>query len=138
MAEFNTPLPRPDRAVPVMDFADTDDLPRLREFVGRHAGAAGLVHDRSIDLQMAANEIATNTVRHAGGPGEARVWVDAGHVICEITDSGHITDPQAGRLAPPVTSESGRGLLVINYLCDLVRGYSVPGVTVIQMFMRLS
>lgn len=138
VAEFNTPLPRPDCTLPVMNFADIDDLPRLREFVGRHAGAAGLVHDRSIDLQMAANEIATNTIRHAGGPGEVRVWVREGHVICEITDAGHIADPLAGRQAPPLTSEAGRGLLVINYLCDLVRGYSVPGVTVIQMFMRLN
>jgi anti-sigma regulatory factor (Ser/Thr protein kinase) len=138
VARFNVPLPRPAHGVPVMEFADTDDLPRLREFVGRHAGAAGLVHDRSIDLQMAANEIATNTIRHAGGPGEARVWAGDGHVICEITDTGHITDLLAGRQAPPLTSEAGRGLLVINYLCDLVRGSSVPGVTVIQMYMRLA
>ena len=138
VTEFNVPLPRPDHGVPVMDFADIDDLPRLREFVGRHAGAAGLVHDRSIDLQMAANEIATNTIRHAGGPGEARIWVQDSHVICEISDTGHITDLWAGRQAPPLTSEAGRGLLVINYLCDLVRGYSVPRITVIQMFMRLA
>lgn len=135
--EFNLPLPPPDPATPVLDFAGIDDLPRLREFVGRHAGAAGLVHDRSIDLQMAANEIATNTIRHAGGRGAARVWVAEGHVICEITDTGHIADPLAGRIAPPLTSEAGRGLLVINYLCDLVRLYTVPGRTTIRMYMRL-
>jgi anti-sigma regulatory factor (Ser/Thr protein kinase) len=136
--EFNVPLPRPSQTIPVLDFAGIDDLPRLREFVGRHAGFAGLAHDRSIDLQMAANEIATNTIRHAGGPGAARIWVDDGHVICEISDAGHIADPLAGRLTPPLTSEAGRGLLVINYLCDLVRLHTVPGATTIQMFMRLS
>jgi anti-sigma regulatory factor (Ser/Thr protein kinase) len=135
--EFNVPLPGPDPATPVLGFAVIDDLPRLREFVGRHAGAAGLVHDRSIDLQMAANEIATNTIRHAGGPGATRVWVENRHVVCEITDSGHITDPLAGRYAPPLTSEAGRGLLVINYLCDLVRIYSIPGHTTIRMYMRI-
>jgi anti-sigma regulatory factor (Ser/Thr protein kinase) len=135
--EFNVPLPAPDRSTPVLHFADIDDLPRLREFVGRHAGAAGLVHDRSIDLQTAANEIATNTIRHTGGPGEVRVWAEDGHAICEISDSGHIADPLAGRSQPPPTSEAGRGLLVINYLCDLVRLYSVPGRTTIRMFMRL-
>ena len=138
VADFNRPLPCPAHATAVMDFAGMGDLPRLRDFVCRHASGAGLPHDRAIDLQMAANEIATNTIRHAGGPGEARVWVREGHVICEITDAGHIADPLAGRQAPPLTSEAGRGLLVINYLCDLVRGYSVPGVTVIQMFMRLA
>jgi anti-sigma regulatory factor (Ser/Thr protein kinase) len=137
--EFNRPLPYPDRATAVMDFASFDDLPRLRDFVGRRASAAGLAHDRSVDLQMAANEIATNTIRHAGdGAGSARIWTDDGHVVCDITDAGHIEDPLAGRVLPPVTSECGRGLLVSNYLCDLVRIYSVPGLTTVRLFMRLS
>jgi anti-sigma regulatory factor (Ser/Thr protein kinase) len=138
VASFNQPLPCPARATAVMDFTGVDDLPRLREFVGRHAGEAGLVHDRSFDLQTAANEIATNTIRHAGGAGAARVWAEDGHVLCDITDGGHITDPMAGRLPPPLTSEGGRGLLVSNYLCDLVRLYSVPGLTTVRLYMRLS
>jgi anti-sigma regulatory factor (Ser/Thr protein kinase) len=136
--EFNQPLPCPDRATAVMDFASVDDLPRLRAFVGRRASAAGLVRDRSIDLQMAANEIATNTLRHASGVGSARIWTDDGHVLCDITDAGHIEDPLVGRVQPPLTSECGRGLLVSNYLCDLVRLYSVPGLTTVRLFMRLS
>jgi anti-sigma regulatory factor (Ser/Thr protein kinase) len=136
--DFNQPLPCPDHATAVMDFAGIDDLPRLREFVGRHAGAAGLAHDRSIDLQMSANEIATNTIRHADGAGAARIWAEDGHVLCDITDSGYIEDLLAGRLQPPITSEGGRGLLVSNYLCDLVRLYSVPGLTTVRLFMRLS
>jgi anti-sigma regulatory factor (Ser/Thr protein kinase) len=138
IAEFNRPLPCPPHATAGMDFVGIDDLPKLRDFVRREALTAGLSHDRSIDLQMAANEIATNTVRHAGGAGSARVWAEDGHVLCDITDSGFIEGTLAGRLAPPITSEGGRGLLVSNYLCDLVRLYSVPGFTTVRLFVRLS
>jgi len=138
VADFNRPLPCPAHATAVMDFAGMDDLPRLREFVSRHASKEGLSHDRAIDLQMAANEIATNTVRHAGAVGSVRVWAEDGHVLCDITDSGHVEVPLAGRLAPPLTSEGGRGLLVSNYLCDLVRLYSVPGFTTVRLFVRIS
>jgi hypothetical protein len=55
-----------------------------------------LSHDRAIDLQMAANEIATNTVRHAGAVGSVRVWAEDGHVLCDITDSGHVEVPWPG------------------------------------------
>jgi anti-sigma regulatory factor (Ser/Thr protein kinase) len=138
VADFNRPLPCPAHATAVMDFAGIDDLPKLRDFVHRHAAGAGLAHDRAIDLQMAANEIATNTIRHAGGAGSVRVWADDGHVLCDITDDGYLDGTVAGRLAPPITSEGGRGLLVSNYLCDLVRLYSVPGLTTVRLFVRIS
>lgn len=138
IASFNHPLPCPAHATAVMDFTGMDDLPRLREFVRAQAGAAGLSHDRAIDLQMAANEIATNSVRHAGGTGSVRVWAEDGHVLCDVTDSGHVKETLAGRLAPPLTSEGGRGLLVSNYLCDLVRLHSVPGLTTVRLFIRIS
>ena len=43
---------------------------------------------RRNDLVLAANEIATNSVRHAGGWGLLRVWRDAGALVCEVTDHG--------------------------------------------------
>jgi anti-sigma regulatory factor (Ser/Thr protein kinase) len=138
VADFNRPLPCPEHATFVLDFAGMDDLPLVRTFVRRHASEAGLSHDRSIDLAMAANEIATNTVRHAGGAGSVRVWADNGHVLCDITDGGYVEGTVAGRLTPPVTSEGGRGLVVSNHLCDLVRLYSVPGLTTVRLFVRIS
>lgn len=137
-AEFNRPLSDPPRSAASMAFDDTDDLPRLREFVGRHADASGLSDDRLVDLQMAANEIATNTIRHSGGPGIVQVWAEDGHVVCDVSDGGHIADPLVGRLASSVGGEHGRGLLVINYLCDLVRVHTEPGSTSIRLFMHVS
>jgi len=138
VADFNRPLPCPAHATAVMDFAGVDDLPRLRDFVRRHAIDTGLSHDRAVDLERAANEIATNTIRHAGGAGSVRLWAEDGHVLCDITDDGYIEGSLAGRLTPPVTSEGGRGLLVSNHLCDLVRLYSVPGLTTVRLFVRIS
>jgi anti-sigma regulatory factor (Ser/Thr protein kinase) len=133
---FNCPLPEPPPTAASMPFDCVDDLPDLRDFVGKNASAAGLVHDRMVDLQVAANELATNTIRHSGGAGIARVWSEDGQVVCDVVDGGHITDPLAGRLPPPISSEHGRGLLLINYLCDLVRIHSRPGRTDIRIFMR--
>jgi anti-sigma regulatory factor (Ser/Thr protein kinase) len=138
VAHFNRPLVEPGPVVPVFAFHSIDDLLPLRGFVGKCALATGLTSDRVVDLQVAANELATNTIRHAGGNGSARVWVEGDHVVCDITDRGHIGDPLAGRIPPPVNSEGGRGLLLTNYLCDLVRVYSVPGVTTVRLYMRLS
>jgi anti-sigma regulatory factor (Ser/Thr protein kinase) len=137
VADFNQPLPGPPPGVDPFTFATVDDLLDLRDFVGKRAAEVGLVNDRIIDLQVAANELATNTIRHAGGLGRARVWLADGHVVCDITDGGHIRDPLAGRVPPPVNSEGGRGLLLANYLCDLVRIYSVPGVTSVRVYLRL-
>jgi anti-sigma regulatory factor (Ser/Thr protein kinase) len=138
VADFNRPLPCPAHATAVLDFAGIDDLPRLRQFARHHASEAGLAHDRAVDLEMAANEIATNTIQHAGGAGSVRVWAEDGHVLCDVIDGGYIEGTLAGRLIPPLTSEEGRGFLVSNHLCDLVRLYSVPGLTIIRLFVRLS
>jgi anti-sigma regulatory factor (Ser/Thr protein kinase) len=137
LAAFNRPFPEPDPTTPTMRFQTVAELAELRIFVGRRAAHAGLASDRVVDLQVAANELATNTIRHSGGAGSARVWVQDGHVVCDITDGGHITDPLAGRLPPPASSEGGRGLLLTNYLSDLMRVYTVPGVTSVRVYMRL-
>jgi anti-sigma regulatory factor (Ser/Thr protein kinase) len=133
---FNQPLPEPPPTAALMLYEGVDDLSDLRDFVGEQARSAGLVHDRVVDLQIAANELATNTIRHTGGAGVARVWLDGEHVICDISDGGYIADPLAGRLPPPISSEHGRGLLLINYLCDLVQLHTEPGSTSIRVYLR--
>jgi len=138
VAAFNRPLPAPPPVAELLLFDGVDDLAALRDFVQKHALDAGLAQDRVVDLQVAVNELATNTVRHAGGRGAARMWCAEGHVVCEICDAGHITDLHVGRVPPDITSEGGRGLLLTNYLCDLTRLHTEPGATAVRLFMRLS
>jgi anti-sigma regulatory factor (Ser/Thr protein kinase) len=86
---------------------------------------------------VAVNEVATNAVIHGGGPGTLRVWQERGCVISEVSDPGQLTDPLAGRIPPGPNSEHGRGLLLVNYLCDLVRVHTDATSTTIRLHMRL-
>ena len=76
--------------------------------------------DRTNDLVLAINELATNTVRHAHGGGLLRVWRAPAGVVCQVEDKGQIHDPLAGRRAPALDAEGGMGLWAVNQLCDLV------------------
>jgi anti-sigma regulatory factor (Ser/Thr protein kinase) len=81
------------------------------------------------------HELAANTVRHAGGPGRLTIWTEPGLIVCQVEDGGHIADPLAGRRSPPPGSMTGRGLLLVNQLCDLVRIRSGPDGTAIRVQM---
>ena len=82
------------------------------------------------------NEIATNAVVHSGRPAVVRVWLDDEGVVCEITGSSVLTDRLAGRLPPSPVSDSGRGLLLVNYLCDLVQVHTDSTSTSVRLHMH--
>jgi anti-sigma regulatory factor (Ser/Thr protein kinase) len=109
----------------------------VREFVRERAVIAGLPAHRLNDLLVAVNEVATNTVLHSGGAGSVFVWSHGAQLICEVRDRGHIPDLLAGRLPVDAGSPHGRGLLLVNNLCDLVRIDTRPGYTATRMYFRL-
>jgi anti-sigma regulatory factor (Ser/Thr protein kinase) len=135
-AEFNQPLPDPpgDAAAIAIEFAA---LPAIRRFVAAHAVAAGLPDNLAMDLTIAVHELATNTVRHTpAGTGSLAVWSEDDRLVCQLSDTGHITDALAGRIpVPPTQPTGGRGLVLVNQLCDLVRVYTRPGATTIRLHM---
>jgi anti-sigma regulatory factor (Ser/Thr protein kinase) len=87
---------------------------------------------------LAVNELATNSMRHGGGRGVLSVWQENGTLLCEVTDRGHIADPLAGRERPPDARGGGRGLWLVNHLCDLVQVRSLHGGNVIRLHMSLN
>jgi anti-sigma regulatory factor (Ser/Thr protein kinase) len=108
----------------------------------RHAASewgakAGLAPERLTDLVIAISEVCGNTLAHAGDGGTVACWQDRGSLIYEIRDGGHIEDLLAGRLPPPAEQESGRGLLMVNLLCDLVRIQTSSSGTAIRLWMTL-
>jgi anti-sigma regulatory factor (Ser/Thr protein kinase) len=110
-----------DPVPPTADERPIDhDLYRLRHFVRDRAAAAGLAGARLDGLLLAANEAAANTLLHGGGTGVLRIWRDDEDVVCEIADGGRLDDPLAGRRAPDAAQSGGRGLWLMNQLCDLV------------------
>jgi anti-sigma regulatory factor (Ser/Thr protein kinase) len=127
---FARPLPARPAGTASMSF-ESGGLRRVRAFVAGHAQRAG-TDQRSADALVAAvNELATNSLRHGGGSGEVRTWVDARSLVFEVSDHGHISAPLAGRLPP--TSGGGAGLWLANHLCDLVQIYSSPDGTAIRV-----
>jgi anti-sigma regulatory factor (Ser/Thr protein kinase) len=114
------------------------DLVLVRKFVEVRARTAGLARARVDDIVLAVNELVTNSIRHAGGAGFVRAWHDGGTFSCEVCDDGVIDDPLAGRERPSGLDGGGRGLWIVNHLCDLVQVRSSPTGTVIRMQLDLT
>jgi anti-sigma regulatory factor (Ser/Thr protein kinase) len=123
---------------PVSRMTITDDIAALRRFVGEHADAAALGEARSFDLQVAVNEAAVNTFVHGDGRGMLSVWREPGELLCEIHDGGQIADPLIGRRRPHADQPNGRGLWMINQLCDLVELRVTEHGTTLRLHMTLS
>jgi anti-sigma regulatory factor (Ser/Thr protein kinase) len=118
--DLDLPLPPVPAYAKSCDFGDWPDLSQVRAFV-RHAAAPLLGSGRVDDLVMAANELVTNAVRHTATGGRIAVWTEAGVLVCQIDDAGPWPGPLAGRMMPLRDDTSGRGLILVNELCDLVR-----------------
>jgi anti-sigma regulatory factor (Ser/Thr protein kinase) len=135
-AGWDRPLSLPPRRAASLTY--DNDLGALREFVARHAGRSGLAGDRAADLVLSASEVAANTLRHTSRPGTVRTWHTAGEFLCQITDTGQITDPLAGLRPPSEERLGGQGLWVVNKICDLVELRTGQDGTTIRLHMRLS
>jgi anti-sigma regulatory factor (Ser/Thr protein kinase) len=134
-ARFNVALPPAPPDAVTIAYNDEFDLAAVRRSVAGHATAAGLPDDRVDDLTLAANELTANTIEHTQAGGEITLWADAYHVICQIDDHGHLADPLAGRIPPPPRQEGGRGLILANQLCDLVRIHTSRSGSTIRLYM---
>jgi anti-sigma regulatory factor (Ser/Thr protein kinase) len=131
---FTAPLPAAPAEAETLKIVGPR-LMEMRDFVRRCATQSGIAPDRVDDLVLAANEIGTNSLRHAAGRFTVRVWSDGDSAVCEMQDNGIIRDPLIGRFAPSPDAASGRGLWLANHLCDLVQIRSVPPGTVVRLFV---
>jgi anti-sigma regulatory factor (Ser/Thr protein kinase) len=114
------------------------DLTTLRATLSRLAADVLLSVERTEHLLLAVSELATNSVRYGGGSGALRMWREGETLICEVRDRGHIDEPLAGRSRPSPDQLSGRGLWLVNQLCDLVQIRSSPGGSVVRIHVRLT
>ena len=130
------PLPPPD-GLPVELPFTTAELGSVRRLVRRQAVEVGLDPDATDDLELAVDEIAANSLLHAGGRGVLRVWLDDGSLVCEVVDEGVITDPLVGRREPPLDRTGGRGLWLANQLCGLVQIRSGAAGTTVRLHVPL-
>jgi anti-sigma regulatory factor (Ser/Thr protein kinase) len=136
-ARFNRPLPDPPFGAATMT-VDGGSLSAVRQLVATRCAAAGLDTLRIADFTVAVNELATNTVKHGGGVGTLALWTEDGALVAQVRDGGHIANPMAGRVPPPLDSANGgRGLVLVNQLCDLVRVHTTPDGTTIRALLYL-
>lgn len=117
---FGTRLGEPPRDALRHGFA-LGDLADVRHRVQVAGLAAGLDEETNDDLALAAHELATNSVVHADGKGTLLVWSEPAALVVEVQDAGHIADPLVGLATPDFEALGGRGIWMVNRLCDLVQ-----------------
>lgn len=120
VAAFEAPLPEPPDSAERFPFA-LGELGALRDHVHDVAVASGLPRATADDLVLAAHELATNSVLHADGHGVLQLWRTPGALVVQVDDAGHIDDPLVGRAEPDHHAMGGRGIWMVNQLCDLVQ-----------------
>jgi anti-sigma regulatory factor (Ser/Thr protein kinase) len=124
--------PAPGDAIE-LEFAAGDSR-AIRAFADDHGRAHHLSVTDLENLVFAASELTANSVQHGGGHGRIVAWGGAGSAVLEVRDAGLIRDPLVGRVRPGLDEGArGRGLWLIEQLCDLVQIRSGPEGTVVRV-----
>jgi anti-sigma regulatory factor (Ser/Thr protein kinase) len=118
-----TPAPAPVAGLRPIPFGRSSE--ELREQLARELVADKISEAQSLDLLLAATEIAKNAMQHGGGIHEVRVGRARGRFVCEIVDRGDgFDDPAAGYLAP--REGIGAGLWVARQLTWRIEFFHSP------------
>jgi anti-sigma regulatory factor (Ser/Thr protein kinase) len=128
-------LPPPSTPPELLNFGE---LAQVRGYVAERAGQTGVSGERTADLVVAVNELASNSIRHGGGEGTLAVWDEPDSLVCEVRDRGRIKSALTGRHRPGPDKLSGRGLWLVHELCDLVQIRSGEDGTVARVRVRKS
>jgi serine/threonine-protein kinase RsbW len=114
-----------------MAYRVATDLRTLRAFVCDGAAARGLSAERVELLVLAVSELATNTLQHTVGGGRVRLWAEGDHVFCDVVDQGPAR--ALGRDMPAANAVRGRGLAIVEQVCDEVSVLAAPEGTVVRI-----
>jgi anti-sigma regulatory factor (Ser/Thr protein kinase) len=136
-ADCDTPLSEPPSGRTFTFPFASGHLAEVRRHAVGWMQHTGLNVARRGDLLLAIAEAMGNSVAHGGGGGVLRLWSAGAHgCVAEVSDSGYLTDPLAGRRKPGLgTANGGRGLWMIHQLCDLVEVRAQSTGLVLRMHM---
>jgi anti-sigma regulatory factor (Ser/Thr protein kinase) len=132
---FEGALPPPASRPTEVPFAGADLTP-LRGRVRAWASGREVDDERAERLVLAVNELATNSVRHGGGGGLLLMWAEGETLMCEVRDAGRIDEPLVGLRRPSPDRPSGRGLWLVNRVCDLVQIRSTHSGSAVRIHLR--
>jgi anti-sigma regulatory factor (Ser/Thr protein kinase) len=121
---------------PVERVPVTRDLSMMRRQVRASRAASLLPPSRCQEFVLAVSEAAANAIQYGQPPQALRLWRRDGTVIGEVVGRGRIEDPLVGRRRPAATAIRGRGLWMVNQLCDLVELRSSRTRTTLRMHKR--
>ncbi len=131
------PLSDPPASAATLSFRT--DQAQVREFAAWHALRAGLPEARVTDLVIAVGELAANTLVHTSGRGTITIWQTDQGIVCQVSDSGQISDPLAGTFRPdPTATTSHRGLWLVHQVADLVQIRTGHTGTTVRVHMRIA
>lgn len=133
---LNDRWPMDDPTEPTSEHIFAGDLRSLRRAVDADPFLGGLSRERREDLVFAVNEAATNAVKHGDGRCTTRLWRDGRSVVSEVSFDTPLPDVLAGRRRPAPDALSGRGLWLINQVCDLVQLRTGGAGTTLRMHVR--
>jgi serine/threonine-protein kinase RsbW len=135
MSERPAVFAAPQGMSATMSYGEPGELGAVRAFVRSRALALGLAAERAELLLVAVSELATNTLQHTTGRGRVQVWAEAGQLICDVVDGG--ATRAFGRGMPPADAARGRGLAIVEQVCDEVSVIVGPDATAVQLRLRL-
>lgn len=116
-----------------MSYGEPADLTKVRAFVRDRAGDLGLPAARIELLTLAVCELATNTLQHTTGGGVVRLWTEPGRLFCDVVDEGPMR--AFGRAMPSGDEVRGRGLAIVERICDEVGIVAEGGLTRVSLIL---
>ena len=132
-SRFSERLPEPPPDAERLEVG-VDDLSAARRLVRGRAIAAGL-GERADDFALAASEVLSNSLEHAEESGTLRIWNEPDGIVCEVRDRGRILQPLVGRVEPATGELGGKGIWLVNLVCDLVQVRSSEDGSTVRMKM---
>jgi anti-sigma regulatory factor (Ser/Thr protein kinase) len=117
------PVPEPLPELRSISFGR--DAETLRVALARELAAEKVTDAKTLDMLLAATEVATNAAYHGGGVKDVRVGRANGRFVCEIVDrGGGFDDPTAGYVPP--RKGIGSGLWVARQLTWRIEFFRSP------------
>lgn len=135
-AAFGELWPLDAPAGPVSEHTLDGSLMDLRRIIAGDPALETLSAERRSDLVLAVNEAASNAVKHGDATCTTRIWHDGDEVVTEVSSPSGIPDVMAGRRRPAADAVDGRGLWLINQICDLVELRSGTSGTTLRMHVK--
>jgi anti-sigma regulatory factor (Ser/Thr protein kinase) len=133
-SDCDIPLPEPEQAETLT--CGKGCLSLVRHFADAWMESLPVQPRRKDDLLIAISEAAANSIAHSGGDGTLRLWTEGDRLVTEVHDGGELPNPMVGRTRPTLDSATGgRGLWIIQQVCDLVEIRTGAGSLTVRMHM---